>query len=722
MGRLKLGYQVLTAVVLGIFAGLFFGPLTGNLKPIGSVYMMLLQMAALPYICFSLIHGLGSITPTTGKKLFKSGWPFLLALWLMIFGIIFLLSYLIPNAISPLIQAEGSREFESNFTKSFLTFLIPENPFYDIANNIVPAVAIFGLIGGIALMHIENKEPLIGVLERINQTIEKILKWLGILSPIGAFTYISVAFGTIHFEDIYKIEVYVVAFILNTLFVTLWVLPTLISSMTPLTYREVLRAFRFVCLLPFVTGISAAGLPFINNYLRRLSRKHETHENFRETSQTILPIAYSFGNIGNAMILFFIFFLSYYYRHPFSPTETTLLSILSVPLSIGSSTSNISSIPFLITELGFPQSSTEFFEQIKSFTYNFQVMMSIASVLTLIILTIYSYYGLLQIKWKQCLFRLGTTFFVFAALVFTCKHFTHFSDVYESMYMDHTLSAVVESPRKVEILSQDEMGAARSFADSPLPDVMQQIIETRTLKVGFEPRSSIPFCYYNAQKELVGFDIAYAYELARNINCDLQLVPFTFDELAQKLDSGAFDIGMSSLIMSEERLLEMDFTFPYYEDNNVLVIPTSEKKRYLRLKELKANNHIKIGAVGALVDIAKQNFPNATLVEIQGMDALLSKKVESVFWSKTSAMVWCLTHPEFVAVDYGQEIGKCYFAYPIRQHAVNFGFFLNNWLSLKEQSGFKGAMQSYWIDGLSPGSRPPRWSVLRNVFHYGLND
>jgi hypothetical protein len=215
--------------------------------------------------------------------------------------------------------------------------------------------------------------------------------------------------------------------------------------------------------------------------------------------------------------------------------------------------------------------------------------------------------------------------------------------------------------------------------------------------------------------------MAYAYELARNIDCDLQLIPFTFDELGQKLEGGVFDIGMSSLIMSEQRLLQMDFTFPYYEDSNVLVIPAAQKKQFLHLKQLQLEAGLKMGAVGAQVDIARRNFPLASVVEIQGMLALVSKEVASVFWSKTSAIIWCTTHPEFVAIDYGQDIGKCYFAYPIRQHAVNFGFFLNNWLSLKEQSGFKKRMQSYWIDGIEPGTRAPRWSIFHNVLHLGQN-
>lgn len=718
MGRFTIGYQILLAALLGIFVGLFFGPLTAVLTPIGSAYTMLLQMAVLPYITFSLIHGLGSITPEVGKKIFRSGWIYLLILWVFILAYITLIGVLIPNGVTPIIHSDGTNQIASEFAKNFLSNLIPENPFYDVLNNIVPALATFGLIGGVALMHVQKKEPLIGTLERINQSLEKILKWLGILSPIGAFAYISVAFGTIHFEDLLKLEVYVVVFICSTLIVVFWLLPTLLATLSPLSYREALKAFRFVCLIPFVTGLSTAALPFLNIYLKRLSQKHETHEHFRETSQTILPIAYSFGQIGNAMILFFIFFISYYYHRPFNNTETSLLTLLTVPLSIGTSTGNVNSILFLIPQLGFPKGAAELFLELKSFTSNFQVLMSIASVLTLILLTIYGYYGLIKVQWNQLVRRLILPFAVFTALVFVFRSSIKPADKYENLYMSLTLPKEIETPQHIEILKSGQTGAKRSFSQNEIPEVFKQILTTGVLKVGFNA-NSIPYCYFNNQGELVGFDIAYAYALASDLGCDLELIPFLFNDLTKDLTDGTFDIGMSSIIMTEKRLLEMGFSFPYLEDNNVLIVPRSQKNPYLHLEKVKTTEGLVIGAEGAQAEIAKKTFPLAKITSINSPDLLLEHKLDALFWSETTAVIWCLSNPDFVTISYGNAITKSYFGYPVRRHATDFGFFLNNWMTLKEQSGFKTAMKDYWINGISPEKKAPRWSILRNILKWG---
>jgi proton glutamate symport protein len=717
MKNLTMGYQVLLAVVLGICTGLFFGPLTGALSPIGSAYTMLLQMAVLPYITFSLIHGLGSITPEIGKKIFKSGWAYLLTLWTLIFILIYLLANLIPQTLSPLFQSSGSNEIESEFAKNFLANLIPQNPFFDILNNVIPAVAVFGLISGFALMHVSKKEPLIGALERINQTIEKILSWLGTLSPIGAYVYISIAFGTIYLEDFLKLQVYIFSSIFCCLFVTFWILPTLISTMTPLTYKDALKAFRFVCLLPFVTGLSTAALPFLTIYLKKLSLKHETHTHFRETSQTILPIAYSFGQIGNALILFFILFLSYYYRQPLTDVEKTLLSFLTVPLSIGSSTGNLNSILFLIDQLGFPEGASKLFFEIKPITINFQVLMSIASVLTLILLTIYSYYGLIRFQWKHLIFRMTLPLVGFALILAASKSIFHPSDLYENLYLKLKISDAIPHPIESEVLKEGQQGSPRAFANTMIPEVFKQIVTTKVLKVGIFP-NSIPYCYYNYEDELVGYDVSYAYELARDLECKLQFVPFSFDRLASDINEGVFDIGMSSIIMNEERLVQMVFTYPYLADNIVLVVPRDRKKEFLQLKDAQAIRNLNIGAGGALYEIAMRHFPNAKITNMDTIEPFLKKEFEAILWSKTSAVIWCISHPEFITIDYGTKLGKGYFGYPIRLHATDFGFFLNTWLTLKENSGFKKNMENYWIHGISPKQRKPRWSILRNVLNW----
>ena len=90
------------------------------------------------------------------------------------------------------------------------------------------------------------------------------------------------------------------------------------------------------------------------------------------------------------------------------------------------------------------------------------------------------------------------------------------------------------------------------------------------------------------------------------------------------------------------------------------------------------------------------------------------------FGGGTQGFVWCLSNPRFITIDYGEQLGIGYLGYPIRTDAIDFVSFLDNWLELKEEIGFKEAMVNYWIKGESDEKKAPsRWSVLRNVFHIG---
>jgi len=716
--RLSLGYQVLIAALFGLFCGLVFGPLCKVIQPVGEVYVMLLQMVALPYICFSLIHGLGSITPGMGKKLFLRGWPFWLTLWVIVFAIIFLVSQLIPKPMTAFIS-NISIERDPELAKNFLKYLVPENPIYDLANNIVPAIAVFGLIVGCALMHLAHKDPLLAILARSNETIEKIFKWLAILSPIGVFAHIAVVTGTVYFQELYALEFYVVCFILISLFVTVWILPVILSILTPITYTQALSAFKFVCLLPFATALPTIAFPFINMYMKKLGQQHANGDpNFHATSQTVMPICFSFGQIGNCLILFFILFLSFYFRHPFVGSEKGLLTLLVAPLSLGSSVTSINAVYFLIDWLNFPSESKALFTQTMAVTLNFQVLMSIASVLTFIILVLYAYYGLLQLKWKMFFTRLVPAFAVLIAVVIGAKQVIHLRDNYQDLYPNLTIQEAIHNPVSAKILARGESGAMRDHREDRPYDPLEDILKTGVLKVGYGP-DNMPYAYFNNDHQLVGMDIGYAYQLARDLDCTLEFVLIDIDQMGADLSNGVYDIGMSAVLMNEERIRYMDFTHTYTEQDNVLIVPIKNRSQYIHLKQIAQDSSLRIGAIGGYIPVVERHFPLAKVVAATGIEeAFQQGKADAYMTSRIPAFVWSLSHPEYVVADYEGLIGKRYFAYPIPIGSIDWGSFLNHWLVLKEQSGFKEKMSRYWIEGENPKQRPPRWSLLHQILDW----
>lgn len=214
--KLSLTTQVLLAVALGIFLGITFGPICSILKPIGTRFVMFIQMVIILYIPTSIIHGIGSTQPHVTKEIFKRGWFFLVSLWALVFFSIYLVYNIFPLRTT-LVTPDPKR---SELAHNFLCYLVPENPIYDLANNIAPAIAIFGIIMGIALMHLKFKEPLISFLERVNNTIETLLNGLTKVAPIGIAALFANAFGTIYVNDLVTLAYYLVPMISLTIILT----------------------------------------------------------------------------------------------------------------------------------------------------------------------------------------------------------------------------------------------------------------------------------------------------------------------------------------------------------------------------------------------------------------------------------------------------------------------------------------------------------------------
>ncbi len=68
-------------------------------------------------------------------------------------------------------------------TFDFLALCIPTNPFHSLANNVVPAVVLFSVVLGVALIGVENKQPLLDVLHSATEAVGGIARFIVRLTP-----------------------------------------------------------------------------------------------------------------------------------------------------------------------------------------------------------------------------------------------------------------------------------------------------------------------------------------------------------------------------------------------------------------------------------------------------------------------------------------------------------------------------------------------------------
>ena len=170
--RLSLATQVVLALVLGLAAGICFGELMAFFKVIGRAFILLLQMTVLPYIVLSLITGLGHLNFQEVKNLALKVGGLLLVSWFLAFAAILAMPLAFP-------ELESASFFSTSLLQTpeavdFLDLFIPANPFYAFSNNLVPAVVLFSVAVGIALIRIEPKQGLLENLTVLNRCMAQV--------------------------------------------------------------------------------------------------------------------------------------------------------------------------------------------------------------------------------------------------------------------------------------------------------------------------------------------------------------------------------------------------------------------------------------------------------------------------------------------------------------------------------------------------------------------
>ena len=156
---MSLSGKILLGMGLGIPVGLFFGEEVAFLNFIGEAFVQLLQVSILPFVLVSLIVGLGKLTYDQALALAKKGGLILGFLWLLGIVVVAVMPFSFPDWESASFFVPSLIEEPKEV--DFLELYIPANPFFSLANSIVPAIVVFGLIMGVALIGIEGKQGLL---------------------------------------------------------------------------------------------------------------------------------------------------------------------------------------------------------------------------------------------------------------------------------------------------------------------------------------------------------------------------------------------------------------------------------------------------------------------------------------------------------------------------------------------------------------------------------
>jgi proton glutamate symport protein len=703
---------ILIGAILGIAAGVIFGERTAILKPIGEAYGAMLQIAVYPYLLCSLMYGLGRLTPATARRLLQAGWLPFLFLWVLTLSSIWILAHAIPSSPPPLSLTAST----SHSSLGLMALLIPSNPFAALRNNYVPAVVIFAIVYGVAFQGVAQKQTLLEIFDAIKTASVKIWGWIVKLAPFGVFALLAATSGTVRSDRLAGMVLYVVIYLLGAGILGLVVVPFLISALVPESYLSILRRLRPAMLLSVVTTLSVAALPIVQGAVESAldDAGCGDSEERRNVVQTSLSLSYVFAQLGNYFVYLLILYSSYVSVIPLKLAEKMLLPLMTLLSCLGSPSATFDSVVFLSNWLHLPASVLDLYVETSAVTRFGQVMVSVSGFFFITLLVPLIYFRKVRFRGRR--FMAGLTIGVLlcasvagVAISLRGRLFPPVANRYASLQMD---------PRITEGVKWSIADAGRATADpasntSSIADIHRRGV----LRVGFNPQV-IPFSYRNARGELVGFDISYAYRLARDLNVEIEFVPFAWQNLSSDLLLHRFDIAMSGIYETNERIQTLLMSDPYFETPLALIVRSGRAEVFLDGEGELSHPGVKLAVFDdpVLVPLSRRLFPNAQIVTVPDYNSLPSvmSGMDGAVWTLEQATAWAAEHPGFTAVAPDHVYGPISTAFAMAPDSTELSGYVNRWLQLRANDGFRAEQIAYWFQ-----LRPRHSALIRwNLFDY----
>ena len=171
------------------------------------------------------------------------------------------------------------------------------------------------------------------------------------------------------------------------------------------------------------------------------------------------------------------------------------------------------------------------------------------------------------------------------------------------------------------------------------------------------------FMYPDASGNMVygGIDISVAQYVADEMGLTMQVENMSFDNLLASLDKGDFDIVLSAMEATPERLENADFSDPYYTDvPPAILVKADVADQYKTLADFNGKS---VGAQTAttkldLVNDIEGATPVALASVLDLVNELVYDKVDAILVDGGVAQQYADANPDLVIAEASAELGE----------------------------------------------------------------
>lgn len=324
----KLHWQILLGLALGLVFGLAgsafgWGSFIGSyIKPVGTIFVNLLKLIAVPLVIVSLIVGVSGLDDVT--KLSRMGGK-TIGLYLGTTLIAITIGLLVVNLIAPgktlpldtresLMSSYNEAATSSTLSaktienRSFMDFLVeivPQNFFGSISDNGNMLQVVFvAILFGIGIIHLreDRRRVIVSFFDAANHAIIHVVNLIMKTAPYGVFALMANVIVDLAGDDLQKAIELIIALgwysltVLIGLFIhAALVYPSIYRYFTKKSVADFFRQIRPALLLGFSTSSSSATLPVT---MERVENGLGVDE---EVSSFVLPVGATVNMDGTSL-------------------------------------------------------------------------------------------------------------------------------------------------------------------------------------------------------------------------------------------------------------------------------------------------------------------------------------------------------------------------------------------------------------------------------------
>lgn len=716
---MSLSTRILIGLGLGLLTGLFFGEPAAVLQPVADIYIRLMQMPVLPYLITSLVVALGQLEMADARRLALRGGALLLLVWLTACLVIAAMPLAFPDYESASFYSDALIQPATPFSLTELYF--PRNPFDSLARNVVPAVVLFSCLMGIALIGFRDREALLAPLRAWNAAIVRITLFIIELTPIGVFAIGAVAAGTMRPETVGKLEVYLLAFAAGSLLLTFWILPLLVTAVTPFRYREVSGIARDALLTAFIANSAFIVLPLLIERCKQLLERHKLLDQETDSAtEVLIPIMFNFPNAGKLLTLMFVPFAAWFSGAPLGGIDYTQLFSVGIPSYFAKAQV---ALPFLLDVFGLPHDLFQLYIPTTIITGKFDSLVTAVNLIAVALLGAGATGGFLVFERARLLRALlailgGTMLVVFIVRLLLAV-------LVDNTYtMDQTVLQMHKSALSGDSIVHRELPAPTGNAEAGL-STWDRIAMRGSLRIGFDP-DNLPMSFFNSEGELVGFDIELSRHLAQALQLRAEFVPVRWPEVPRLLAEGVIDV-MPGVWYRPYWFSRTRLSMPYFTGTVGLAVRDGRRHEFTSIQDLRESRGLKIGVPldASQIRTAMERYfgdSDAEFVVVEDWQPFFSglhPEVDAFLMPAENASGWSLLHPEYTVVVPQPNPVHIPSAFGMALDAGELVDLVNEWVIFADSSDLIAEQHSFWIKGKGVVNSEPRWSIMRNLLGWG---